>query len=369
MNNYNYYTPVDLATQLLQLIPQEAEVTSIADICCGTWNLLKAASVCYPKALIVGVDTDVASERLSIDNAKFYAIDGREYAYKMKQKGVRYDLVLSNPPFGRLTAEQTTFENNKDAFFSVRRYETELLYANYELVKDDGYLLIILPITYVWGMQYLQHRLWIAANFHVLSIITLPPKTFGHKPLNTVALLLKKTQAPQKHTTQTLSANQINGIWTITSDSVVSPSDIVSGSWFCSYQNLVSELQVYRGNISSHYFSEDGMPVLHCSSIINNGMWTPSMRKCKGIGTSHQKYAERGDILINRIGKHAAFWRVFTGERCLISDCLIVVKQPDESVIQKFQKFSEGGALQVPKLGVSTPYISAKSIISFISKI
>ena len=56
MSKYNYYTPIELAALLLELIPQKASISSAIDICCGSWNLLAAAKRHYPEVKITGVD-------------------------------------------------------------------------------------------------------------------------------------------------------------------------------------------------------------------------------------------------------------------------------------------------------------------------
>ena len=52
MSKYNYYTPIELAALLLELIPQKASISSAIDICCGSWNLLAAAKRHYPEVKI-----------------------------------------------------------------------------------------------------------------------------------------------------------------------------------------------------------------------------------------------------------------------------------------------------------------------------
>lgn len=368
MSNYNYYTPTELATQLLQLIPNESIITSVADICCGTWNLLKAANFSFPNASIVGVDTDASSIRFGIRNAKFYAADGRDFANKMELDGIRFDLLLSNPPFGLISTDQKKFEGTENILLRSKRYESELLYANYKLLKDNGYLLIILPITYVRGSQYQKHRVWIAANFDVLHIVTLPSYTFGSKPLNTVALLLKKSKAHPSQVSQLLSAQLINHTWELRADSTIPYENIISGDWFSPQQIINNKLSVFRGSISSSYFTKTGTPLLHCSNNVTAGVWTPSIKRCGKIKSIQEKFAEPGDIIINRIGKCAAAWAIYAGEKCLISDCIIVIKKPTEATIEKLNRFSIAGRLQIPRLGVATPYVTSKDVISLLTQ-
>jgi len=367
MNKYDYYTPSELAECLMQLIPTtSAQITSIADICCGTWNLLSAAHSRFPNASITGVDINKNVEHNCITNATFLAQDGRDFANEMTKKGIHFDLILSNPPFGPLSASQKKYEGNT-CIQSFKRYESEMLFANYLLLKNNGFLLIILPVTYAKGSQYKKHRIWIAQNFDILNIVSLPQNTFGTKLLHTVALVLRKTQKPTETTTQLQNAEYCEEGWKLTTMNQLARNKVSSGDWFTT-QNMDPPKQgIFRGSISSQYFSESGVPILHCSSNIINDIWEPSVRMCSGFSLSKEKYAESGDIVINRIGKCAAAWKVYKGSRCLVSDCIIVIKQPDDSILNIFSTHSQGCILQIPRLGVSTPYISSSDIINLLS--
>lgn len=365
---YNYYTPIKLAYKLLDLIPSSKDISSVADICCGTWNLLSAAKKRFPNASIIGVDTSPLARDVSLENSVFYLIDGRNFANIAERRQIKFDLLLSNPPFGSLNVHQKKYDKKGDALTKSKRYESEFLYANTKILKENGYLLIILPITYALGQQFVKQREWIAVNYEVLNIIFLPPDTFGSKDLNTVALLLKKTNRRDNYWSVVLNAKKVDEDWALTHASVIPSSRISSGNWFTSSQELNPEIIIYRGSISSHYFSLQGTPILHCSSIVQDGMWIPSHRKCSGIRDSQKKYVESGDIIINRIGKFSSFWCVYEGEKCLISDCLIVIKSPSTEVLHKMRNLTENGRLCVPRLGTSTPYISAKDLISYLSR-
>ena len=99
MNDYKYYTPIKLAECLIKFLPKK-EYKSVIDICCGSWNLLKAAQEVYPYAKYVGVDVDAKANTHKIKNSRFYNRDGRKFAISQNKNRREYDLILSNPPFG-----------------------------------------------------------------------------------------------------------------------------------------------------------------------------------------------------------------------------------------------------------------------------
>lgn len=66
------------------------------------------------------------------------------------------------------------------------------------------------------------------------------------------------------------------------------------------------------------------------------------------------------------VGRCAGYWSVYTGMQKLISDCLIVVKEPSDATIEALRNHSENGRLQIPLRGVSTPYITIDDVRSLL---
>lgn len=190
MSKYNYYTPIELAALLLELIPQKASISSAIDICCGSWNLLAAAKRHYPEVKITGVDIDPAAHAHCIEGATFVCDDGRSFANRQEKAKQTYDLVLSNPPFGPLSKKKKKYRKAGNVFTTSKRYEAELLWANLKLMHTDSFLIIILPSTYMNGSRYIECRKWLAHNYNIHAIVKLPSNTFEKATLNTVAIFL-----------------------------------------------------------------------------------------------------------------------------------------------------------------------------------
>lgn len=234
-------------------------------------------------------------------------------------------------------------------------------------MHNDSVLIIILPSTYVDGSSYVEYRKYLAYNYAIHAIVKLPSNTFEKASLNTVAIILQKVDLRSFHATNTTTniyQAYYDSKWSIKLFSAIALSNILDGRWDGNLSSLseAQTLQIFRGSISSKYFSEAGDPILHCSSTFVNNNWTPSIRYCTGTQDSRGKYLEQGDIVINRIGRCAGYWNIYTGTRKLISDCLIVIKEPSNKIIEVFRNHSENGRLQIPLRGVSTPYITMDDI-------
>lgn len=367
MSKYNYYTPIELAALLLELIPQEASIDSVIDICCGSWNLLTAAKRYYPEAKITGVDIDPTAHTHCPEGATFVHDDGRVFANRQGKAKQTYDLVLSNPPFGPLPKKKKKYRKAENVLTTSKRYEAELLWANLKLMHTGSFLIIVLPSTYMDGSSYVEYRKWLARNYNIHTIIKLPSNTFEKATLNTVAIILQKVEICASHMHNTVThvyQAHYNSKWSIKQSFSIPPRRILDGTWDNNAYALTENqhLQIYRGNISSKFFSETGDAILHCSSTFVNGSWTPGVRYCTGTSASQKKYLNHGDVVINRIGRCAGYWNIYTGMHQLISDCLIVIKEPSDTIIEALRNHSNNGKLQIPLRGVSTPYITMDDI-------
>ena len=161
--------------------------------------------------------------------------------------------------------------------------------------------------------------------------------------------------------------------WKITQVGIVTKKEIENGTWTQPYKDSCQDLPeqspitILRGSISSKFFRTQGQEVLHCSSLFSHNCWQPGIRYCQNISSSQKKYAKRGDIVINRIGRSSGYWCIYRGKKRLVSDCLIVIASPSPQVVAQIKAISNGHRLAVPLRGVSTQYITMEDIIGILN--
>lgn len=362
---YCYYTPDDLAACLLTLIPED-NVRNAIDINCGAGSLLKAAQGKYPHAQLTGIDIKNNSFYRTLKNCTFYCKDAFEYTKGCKKK---YDLVLSNPPFGRSIKEDTEAELKVEDVavkgLQRRRLECLMFNANLALMHDDSWLLIILPATFVCGESFKKVRKEICQKYHVSYIVSLPDDTFGGHKIRTYALILYGSQ--RNENTQLLKAHKRRGIWTISKVKIRSEKSIKDGKWwiFKRKRNADNTLTIFRGNVSSSDFVKNGIAVFHCSKK-GNDIWRPSYRYVSKL-TDRQmtKKAKIGDVIINRIGHYAGYWWINTVNERAVTDCLFVLQGLDNP-LQLLEKCSTDGRLNIDIHGLATQYVTSDDILDLI---
>ncbi|QUO20793.1 class I SAM-dependent methyltransferase [Clostridiaceae bacterium Marseille-Q4143] len=151
MGNYKFYTPPEVAECLMTVLP-EKKYKNVIDICCGSWNLLKAANKVFDIEEYVGVDIDDSAGKYCLNGARFVCADGRKFAIEEKKK---YDLVLSNPPFGCIKENNRVYDKgihgkeNEIKALHNRRYENEMMQANLLLSKKMVYFYLYFRLLFL----------------------------------------------------------------------------------------------------------------------------------------------------------------------------------------------------------------------------
>ena len=367
MNNYKFYTPPVIASHLIKLLPKR-NYKNIIDICCGSWNLLEAAKNEFGTAEYVGVDIDKKAKVNCFNDAVFICEDGRKFALKEEKK---YDLILSNPPFGYLKDDQRIFNRLHIGNIEVlnnKRYENEMIQANLLLAKEGGVLLFILPATFFEGDSYLTIRKELCKKYTVHSIIKLPIETFGSKKINTLALILINS-GKQRKETQLKKIICNDGVWKIIHLKNISLQCMIQGNWMSSPRktSYLNNVKIFRGNISSEQMSMNGVKVFHSSSVFIDNKWQPSIRFCDDEKIiKNAKKVEIGDIIINRIGRYAGYWCISQDE-AFVSDNLIVIKALNrQEIYNALLKKTTDGMLNVETRGVATKYITLRDILELL---
>lgn len=354
MDYSRFYTPPAIASFLIEQLQIEVPESAI-DICCGSCNLLHAAKKKWKNIKVTGVD--IIKKSTQSDKVLYLQEDGRKYAMN---SNVKYSLVLANPPFDYIKF------NEYDMLYKIhnlknitKRLEIEMLLANLFLLEENGALLIIMPNTFIESERNKKLRKWLAENYYLQKIIKLPSDTFGSKKIKTYALIIRKSRENINCTRYLILSNK-NEEYKFTKKCFIPKNNIINGDWLPRRFsiNLENKFDFRRGNISSQYFTSEGVAVLHTAKKKEN--WEPSIRYIEDI---EDKFviAKTGDIIVSRVGRSAGEWCLYSGEDIPISDCLYRIKDPHGIIGKKL----EGNKFNRELRGVSTPYITMNDFYSW----
>jgi hypothetical protein len=330
---------------------------------------LEAARKRFGTAHYVGVDVDEEAGVNCFAGATFLCEDGRRFAIREKQK---YDLILSNPPFGYLKEEERLFKDTKVGNIKElnnKRYENEMMQANLFLADKDGVLLFILPATFFEGDSYLSVRKGLCKYYTINSIVKLPIETFGSSKISTYALIMSNS-GKQKQRAALKEVICDRDRWKIEHKKNISIECLREGTWiYKTHKSNIpkKDVEMFRGNISSAQMSATGTMVLHSSSCIIDGEWCPSVRYCNDKEKIQKaKTVRPGDVIVNRVGRFAAFWCI-SKEEALVSDCLIIIKASKmQDIYDDLLKNTTDGKLNILTKGVTTKYITVGDILELL---
>jgi hypothetical protein len=329
-------------------------IQTVIDISCGQGSLLKAARERYPNAKLLGVDIRDHDFYKTLCDCVFYHGDGIAYARQCKR---RFDLILSNPPFGQ--TDKRNYESGLIQELDRKRLECQMLNANLSLMHEESWLIVILPSTFVTGSSYRSIRKAIANRFQVHSIILLPEDTFGKRRIRTYAVILSGHFNAKPTELYRVLHSQA---WSLQAEASLSCDDVKSGNW---WKNRTTgpgiEAVIFRGSVSSADFRKTGIPVYHSASI-KDLPWHPSVRYVDKV-KNPERNAAIGDIIISRVGHSTGYWWVNTENEYAITDCLFVLRGL-ESPVTLLERISVNGKLDIPLRGVATQYITQNDVLT-----
>lgn len=343
-----YFTPIKVAKALMELIKINNDA-NVVDICCGSCNLLNAAKERNNQINCTGVDIIQCDTKYGFD---LFSGDGREFALKNKGK---YQISLANPPFGKETKKIYTknlysgiYEN-----ISVNRIEVEMLIANLLILDESGLLVIIIPTTIVNGLSYIHLRKILSKYHFIDSIIDLPIDAFYPERIKCSALIIRKE--PNNSNTKYY---KMNNDFKLLKTREIDLLNIKKGNWNGKSKITNIDFNIHQGRIPTSFFTGDNNDneVLHTSKSSTN--WRPSVRYA--VIPEKNKYIKvaDGDILISRIGSSAGEKCVYYGTEKYISDCLLVVKEPNEITRNRIMDLDFSSIVG----GLSTPHITIQNI-------
>jgi len=352
MDYSKFYTPLDIANILVDELSMDIPVAAI-DICCGGGNLLYSVQHRWSKTKLVGVDVS----DVSLDKIKTFCCDGRKFALRRKKT---FPLVVGNPPFAYLDKrrEYPELYSEMKYFKTFSRLENEMMLANLKVVQNNGVLLIIMPSTFVEGESNKDFRKFLASKYSIKKIIRLPLDAFGTASIRCYAIYIQKSVSLDDPTTILELTKSPDHSYKINKNEDIKNEVIRSGNWETATDlkfdaSELRNFEMKRGKISSQFFENTGVPVLHTSKC--QAKWNPSVRYVAKLPSSVVT-VNKGDVLVSRIGKSAGQWTVHTGKEMPITDCLFRIRDHDGKIASRLQNNRSLCAVR----GVATRYITMK---------
>lgn len=198
-NNFKqYFTPTELANYMVDIVPENS-IKTVVDLSMGECGLLEAAKRRWKDAVLFGADIDKKliqdiTEKSPYINAYFgdsLSSDTNQWnEYCSVKNNGGFDLAIANPPFDFFNQELiSSIYKEKSITLPI---EMRFLLKYIEIVKNNGYICIILPYGFLSLDAYKNFRLKILEKVALLKVIKIFKRCFEKIDADTCLLLMKK---------------------------------------------------------------------------------------------------------------------------------------------------------------------------------
>jgi hypothetical protein len=314
-----YFTPVDIASQLVESIRLKYAPRAATDICAGSGNLLRAVADRWPSARLVGNDRYRRQAPAGIRDWSSY--DGRTFALTLAERGEQYDVVVGNPPFGRTKPLKQIIRSSvrEDSFLKSPRLEVGMTVAAAKLVSPRGVLASVLPETVLFGDKNESLRSWLSGHFCCFEFRRIPRRSFAGQDLGLVMLVCYREHVGR------------------------CCLPLPSGR----LREAGMKYSAIRGTVNSKEFNARGaVDVVHCSGAGATGSYTLHRMKKSDVAAAARTLMP-GDILVNRVGRGAGRVGIFTGSSgTFYTDCVFCLRMERRRDQKRLSRFVKNGRLE-----------------------
>lgn len=344
---FNFYTPMDIANEIVSLIPENYSPNKVVDICVGSGNFLKAASLRWQKADMIGVDicpslniNEITNNIHELDALNLKDLDTIDFG---KNK-----LILANPPFGKspeLSNIKISEEHKQLQLEAIKsnRIEALMLVSNLYILEKDDLFAAILPENIFNSENLKNFKRMFFENFDVFYLGN-SKKYFKNSEVKTRIFIGKYMQKKM------LNA-EISELKT----------------------NINNDIKVLRGIDNSKllkYLTEDKFEFDEVVHFANNDGSLKLQRFVPRNSYAKALKIEKNDILISRVGRNSGkihkVRRNYIGK--YLSDYFYLIKNFN-TIASDIQLEDMENVLLSNKRGLTARYICKKDIIIEMNKI
>lgn len=210
-----YFTPFDLADFMVRLIP-DCNINTVIDLSMGECGLLEAAKKRWDDASYFGVDIDEALLSKIQEKSPYInmiAGDGLSNivdtwdGFQSIIKTGGFDVAIANPPFNYFDQSKVKVGDNKNLVLPI---EIRFLLKYLDIVRNNGYICIILPYGFLSLDLYDELREYILKQATILKIIKIFDNCFERIDAGTCLMLLRKKSVADMYVQENISIEYLD---------------------------------------------------------------------------------------------------------------------------------------------------------------
>jgi len=344
-------TPDAIARLLAEGVPPTAQ--RIVDLGSGGGALSSAVLNRCPKAraLLLDIDRAVLGEAIDVlhPKAEGLALDVMRspLVSNLRIEGLLPDVVVSNPPYAMVRLGRPSVDRIRGIFPSVRdeggwlRSDVVFTAHSWSLLTRGATMALIVASPIVTHAKYAAVRRQLISGMSGITVTQLDPKTFGIAEVDAFLITGRRAVSRQRGVLlrQSTVGGEITGERRIPFEQALERLDF-------NYHNAMAVLDVrrrhvagnlgsvgaavVRGSRSRNEFVGLGYEAFHTSDFAT----FPDELRLTGARLEF-KNAERGDILIARVGSRCLTREAFVAAGAgLFTDCVYRIRVPEESRVR-----------------------------------
>ncbi len=391
-----YFTPLDLADFMVNLVPDD-NINTVVDLSMGECGLLEAAKKRWNNASFFGVDIDeTLLSKIHAKSPYIYTFSGDSLGntvenwdnYQNILNNARFDLAIANPPFNYFDQASVCFSDDDNMVLPI---EMRFLLKYIDIVRDGGYICIILPYGFLSLDLYNKLRLKILSKVTIHKVIKIFENCFERIDADTCLLLMQKKSPVDRYIQDNITIEYLDSQYLLQKyTNVAVPSE--KNRLDLEYHQLLIDFQNVRQvcshpiNLLSQYVEsckrgrtlankkdlivEKGIRFLHTTDVkylsISNRLPIYVLRNTNYFKESGIKPK---NILIGRVGKACIGKIAIVPEHCpktVISDCIfcLEIKNIDPYYLTLYLA-SRYGQMQLKGLakGSCSKYITKEDLL------
>ena len=191
-----YFTPLDLADFMVNIVPNDY-INTVVDLSMGECGLLEAAKKRWSNASFFGADIDdTLLTKIHNKSPYIQTFSGNSLDNKIKNwveyqnilNKDKFDLAIANPPFNYFDQEAVYV----DGIDMVLPIEMRFLLKYIDIVRDEGYICIILPYGFLSLDLYKELRRIILEKATIHKVIKIFENCFDKIDADTCLVLMRK---------------------------------------------------------------------------------------------------------------------------------------------------------------------------------
>lgn len=283
-----YFTPEKLAKYMVSIIP-DSTINSVVDLSMGECGLLEEAKKRWNNAELYGADIDknlIEVIKKRSPYIKTFQGDSLSNklelwkAYKDIVSKTGFDLAIANPPFNFFEQELVEIEIGTKMTLPI---EMRFLLKYIDIVREEGYICIILPYGFLALDSYKEFRKWLLGKVKILKVIKIFERCFEKIDADTCLILMQKKRDGVKNIQSEISIEYLDSTYKLTNEHVACVSGV--DRWDLEYQCLQEE--------TKNALNASGFKVDILGSYIRN------CRRGKSITKNKEVLTEKGTRFIH----------------------------------------------------------------------